>query len=599
LASLAAVAFPQAAAAEVKDSGLGEKQLSALIELHHPRGLNQFVRAVSDPASPRYRHYSTVERLVARFGAKPKTTKRALAWLGARGVEGTVTASGTFVIASLSARQAARLLPPGKGAATSGGALTAARPVPAGLRDAVGAITLLPAGTKVERLVSAGEAGFDPNEIEEAANGVGSGPYRSVRRHSGTAKGCADSSTGGQLPGPDYAPFTPNQYLTAYGHADLHKQGLQGQGQTVALVEVGGFKKSDIVAFAKCFGQDRIPPIVATPVAPAKKLLPPEDEVTLDLEMLVMGAPKLDRILVYEGGEELDEMVLTAGTALGNPGHRPDVISISLGYCEPKLKGSLAARDAIDDIFGVAAGAGISVLVSSGDSGSAGCRVVDLLTGEKTALPILTVSLPASSSYVTAVGGTNLELTAKNEIKREIVWNDFTVPWAGSGGGSIISPRTPWWQSRVTRYGPGRKVPDIAALADIVPGYAFFCTAAACKPEAHPVYGWGSVGGTSAAAPLTAAGIALANQYAAKQGQPALGFLNPLIYQLGAKKQSRASVFTDVTVGNNDIGRALPPQAEGGIPLGCCQAKPGYDWASGWGSLKLPRFAQAAAASAR
>jgi subtilase family serine protease len=456
----------------------------------------------------------------------------------------------------------------------------------------------MPSGIAAERFASARwDAGLEAGELEKSANEAGSGPYRSVRRHSGTASGCPAGSSGGPAPG--FEPFTPNQYLTAYGHAALHKQGFKGQGQTVALVEIGGFKKSDIETFAKCFGIEKIPPIKATPVLPEKKLLPAEDEVTLDLQMLTVGAPKLDRILVYEGGEELDEMALTAGTALGNPGHRPDVISISLGYCEPKLKGNLAARDAIDDIFAVAAGAGISVFVSSGDSGSAGCRVVNLLTKEKTALPILSVSLPASSPYVTAVGGTNLELTKANEIKSEIVWNDLTAPWAGSGGGSIISPRTPWWQTGVSRYGPGRKVPDIAALADLAPGYAFYCTAAVCKPEGDAVYGWSAVGGTSAAAPLTAAGVALANQYAEKQGQPRLGFLNPLLYQLGAKKRTRASVFTDVTVGNNDIGLSLPPEAEGGIPLGCCQAKPGYDWASGWGSLKLPAFAKIAAALAR
>jgi kumamolisin len=594
---MAAAVSPSSAAAKAKGTGLAPKQLSALIELHHPRGLNQFVRAVSDPTSPRYRQYATVERLVARYGAKPEARKQALGWLSAHGIAATVTASGTFVIARLSAGQAVRLLPRATGAYASGSGLAGTRPVPHGLRGAVDAITVLAAEQPVERLAtSSQEAGLDAVEMEKAANETGTGLYRSVRHHSGTADGCADGSGGGA--GPGFEPFTPNQYLTAYGHAALHAQGLRGQGQTAALVEIGGFEKSDIETFAKCFGIGAIPPIEVTPVAPVKKPLPAEDEVTLDLQMLTVGAPKLDRILVYEGGGLPEEVVLTAGTALGDPGHRPDVISISLGYCEPELKGDLAIRDAFDDIFAVAGGAGISVLVSAGDSGSAGCRVFNLVTAEKTALPILTVSLPASSPYVTAVGGTNLELTEANRIKREIVWNDQTVPWAGSGGGSIISPRTPWWQAGVHRYGPGRKVPDVAALADIAPGYAFYCTAAACEPERNAVFGWSAVGGTSAAAPLTAAGIALANQYAEKRGQPPLGFLNPLIYVLGAGKQTQGSVFTDVIVGNNDIGRSLPAEAQGGLPLLCCKAKPGYDWASGWGSLKIPGFAKAAARAA-
>lgn len=592
LASLAAVAFPQVAAAEVKSPGLAPGKVSALLELHHPGGLNRFVRAVSDPGSPRYRQYATVEDLVARYGAKPKTKKRALAWLDARGADGLLTASGTFVIAKLSAGQAARLLPRASGPTASSAGVAGSRPVPAGLRSAVSSITLLTPGVTAEPQADAGrDAGIDAGEAEQAAS-ASTGPYRSVLHHSGTASGCPAGSSGGIAPA--FEPFTPNQYLTAYGHADLHKQGLQGQGQTVALVEAGGFKKRDIIAFAKCFGQNEIPPIKATPVAPAKKLLAPEDETTLDLEMLVVGAPKLDRILVYQGGGEIDQLAITTGTALGNPGHRPDVISISYGFCEPTLNGNLAARIAFDDIFAVAAGAGISVLVSSGDSGSSGCRIIDLVTKQKTATPILAVNLPSSSPYVTAVGGTNLELTKNNKIKQEIVWNDVPAPWAGTGGGSIVSPRTPWWQTGITRYGPGRKVPDLAALADLVPGYAFFCTAPACEPGGA-FYGWGAVGGTSAASPLTAAGIALANQYAEKRGQPTLGFLNPLLYDLGATKKTRSGVFNDVTIGNNDVGLGLPPQAQGGIPLGCCQAKPGYDWASGWGSLKLPAFARAAA----
>ena len=94
-----------------------------------------------------------------------------------------------------------------------------------------------------------------------------------------------------------------------------------------------------------------------------------------------------------------------------------------------------------------------------------------------------------------------------------------------------------------------------------------------------------------------ASGVALANQYAAKHGQRPLGFLNPLLYRLGANAKTRAGAFTDVTKGNNDLGRLLPPEAGGGHPLGCCHARVGYDWASGWGSLKVAGFAKLAAAA--
>ncbi|HZO05282.1 MAG TPA: S53 family peptidase, partial [Solirubrobacterales bacterium] len=559
----------------------------------HPRGLNNFVRTVSDPASPRYRDYATVAQLVNRFGAKPQTKKQVVRWFAARGLHAKVIGSGTHAIVSMTGAQASRLLPPADGAAASVTGLD--RNIPAGLEGAVTGISVVSAAPVVQPLagpaVPTEAAASASKEITAADFGK---PYRSILLHSGTAGGCPAGSSGGE---PGLPPFTPNQYLTAYGHSDLHAKGFKGQGQTVAVVETGGFKHSDIAAFAKCFGIAKPPPIKVVPVE-VPKPLPGEDETTLDLSMLAVGAPKLDKIYVYEGLESLGGIALTAGSALGTPGHQPDVISISLGYCENELNGNMGGRDALDSIFAVAAGAGISVLVSAGDQGSTGCRTAEAGSEELTALPMRAVSLPASSPYVTAVGGTNLGLTPKNKIKVEVVWNNSVIiPWGGGGGGSIITPRTPWWQAGISSYGHGRKVPDIAALADIYPGYAFFCTAASCKPERNVVYGWSKVGGTSAAAPLTAAGIALVNQYAAKQGQPPLGFLNPLLYDLGASAKSRASSFNDVTIGNNDIGIALPPEAGGGVPVGCCQAKPGYDWASGWGSLKLPSFAKAAVAA--
>jgi kumamolisin len=587
----AAVAFPQVAVAKARETpALPEAKVAALVELNHPRGLNRFVRAVSDPTSPRYREYATVEQLVDRFGAKKQAQRKVLRWLSAHGLQGRLHATGSFVSATMPRAQAARLLPAGEGAAASATGLE--RAVPAPLRGIVAHISLL-STAPIDTHAHSADADIAAGEAGKAGAGAATGPYRSILRHSGTASGCPEGSSGGIEAG--FEPFTPNQFLTAYGHAQLHAKGFQGQGQTAAVVETGGFKHSDIVTFAKCFG-GKPPPIKVVPVS-IPKPLPGEDETTLDLSLLSVGAPKLDRIYVYEGPGSLDGVALTAASALGSAGHHPDVISMSLGFCEPEIGGSLTLRNAFDNVFAVAAGAGISVLVSAGDQGSSGCRV-EPEGGSTTALPVTAVSLPASSPYATAVGGTNLALSKKNQIKEEVVWNDSVItPWGGGGGGSIISPRTPWWQAGIHRYGPGRKVPDIAALADLFPGYAFFCTAASCEPANGKVFGWGAVGGTSAAAPLMAAGVALANQYAAKRGQANLGFLNPLLYRLGSKSSTRNANFTDVVKGNNDIGRALPPAAGGGGPVGCCQAKAGYDWASGWGSLKLPAFSRAAAST--
>jgi kumamolisin len=581
----AGLLLPAAAAAGKRDPALSAEQVEALIFLRHPRGLDRFVRSVSDPASPRYRDYASVETLIRRFGASKATQKKTLRWMAGRGLHGTVSPTGAYITALAPRRRAARLLPRIGGARASA-ASGLSRRVPAALRGTVTRVALLStrpaASANAPRPLRAGLAAVASKGKKRA--------YSSILRHSGTASGCAAGSSGGL--GPPLEPFTPNQYLTAYGQAAMHAKGLQGQGQTIAVVETGGFRRSDIATFDRCFGV-KTPPIRAVPVD-ARKPRAPEDETTLDLEMLSVGAPKVDRILVYEGLESQGGVAITAGAALGSPGNRPNVISISLGLCEPELSGSLALRSIFDNIFAVAAGAGISTLVSSGDTGSSGCQTENS-TGEAIALPIRAVSVPASSPYATAVGGTNLELSKQNRIKKEIVWNDLPIqPNGGGGGGSIVTPQRPWWQTGIHRYGAGRIVPDIAALADIYPGYAFFCTAKPCAELEQKVPGWGSIGGTSAAAPLMAAGIALANQYAAEHGERPLGFLNPLLYRLGAEARSRRSAFFDVTEGNDDLGRLLLPEAGGGRPLGCCHARVGYDWASGWGSLKIPSFAKLA-----
>ncbi|HVW47785.1 MAG TPA: S53 family peptidase [Solirubrobacterales bacterium] len=576
-------------------TGLANPKVAMLLELQHPGGLNRFVRRVSDPTDPLYRHYSTVEQLVARYGAKPKVTRRVTDWFTRHGVRTTLSPTHTFVTAELPTRRADRLLPPAPGAATASSAGAGLRPrtVPAALRGAVARVSVgsdLPVHT---------DDAIGPAPAAEAEGGTkGKGNYGSILFHTGTASGCAAAESGEEFP---LEPFTPNQYLTAYGDTTLHSRGLTGKGERVAVVEQGGFKRSDIEAYDRCFGIKKTPPTSVEVITGAKRPAA-EDETTLDLEQLSVAAPGLDHIYVYEASEDIEGIVLAAGNALGNPGSRPNVISISLGLCEPQVHGgALAWRDALDGIFAVAGGSGISVLVSSGDQGSSGCRGVDTETGAETGLPIQAVSLPSSSPYVTAVGGTNLSLTKSNHIHDEIVWNDSWIdgkpgiPWSGAGGVSIISPRTPWWQAGVHGFGPGRKVPDIAALADRYPGYAFYCTAAACK-GGEKIPGWSVVGGTSAATPLTAAGIALIDQAAEQSGQPDLGFLNPLIYQVGYDAKTRKAAFFDVTTGDDDIWPALSKLVVG-QPYGCCSARPGYDWASGWGSLKIPAFEQLALAA--
>ncbi len=554
-------------------------RVEALLELRHPHGLARLVRRVSDPASSHYRDYRGVGGLIRRFGASSSTRNRAMRWLGARGVHGRIGPTRTYLLASMSPARADRLLgrgePSERGSARRLGRDHRAAPgrVPRGLRGAVTGVSLLSDA---------------PGAVHTGADSIPPLPpaHGSERDRTGTPSGCSAGQSSGFAP-PDSA-FTPNQYLTAYGHHKLQAHGLRGGGERVSFVEIDGFKRPDVQTFGKCFGIS-IPPIHVHPVG--GRVLPAADEATLDLEVFSVAAPKVDGMDVYEGSSSAPGLLETMAAALGRKGTRPDVISISIESCEPRYVGGRVFAEAYGNVFSVAAAAGISTLVAAGDQGSSMC------SQGSAALGLLATSVPATSPYVTAVGGTNLVLSAQNSIARELVWNDSPQAFAGTGGGYSLLFDKPWWQ-KVASGDRARTVPDIAGLADVIPGYAIYCTAPVCANFPHQTPGWTAIGGTSAATPLIAGGIALADQSARRHGQRGLGFLNPLLYKIG-RSSSRGAVFGDLSKGDNDLGEMIPPAAGGGKPLGCCSAKRGYDLVSGWGSPRLVALDRAARRAGR
>jgi subtilase family serine protease len=588
LAVLALASLGLSATASAAEDFAKPKELTFLLQLRHPQGLAKFVRSVSDPQSPHYREYKTVEQIVHQFGAKPADKKATMQWLKEHGATGHLGTTGTFVTARMPAAVAAKALPADGATASSTGSVSDARRVPVALRGAVTSVSALDTtpgaySTNVEPSAAAVPAGQ-----EIGLKGT------SIFPNTGTPTGCTEGKQAGISPAP-LKGYTPNEYLEAFGHSKLHKAGFKGQGKSVAVIEIDGFKKSDINTFAKCFGLPAPNLHVRTVGIP--KPLEAGPETTLDLEVLTATAPKLENIYVYEGQSSEAGMMFSVAAALGSKGHHPDAISISLGNCEADLLGQIAYRETMGEIFAVADGSGISVLVAAGDQGSTACERI--IEEQKTALPLLSASDPASSPYVTAVGGTNIELTKQNQIKQETVWNDTPLTfWGGGGMWSILSTPRPWYQEGLlAKAGNGRLVPDVAGLADLYPGYAIYCTAAECANPELAEGGWETVGGTSAATPLYAGGVLIADGYQEAHGAPPIGFLNPLLYEVGRenkKGKGPGNVLYDVVHGNNDLGILTAADAGGGKPLGCCSANVGYDTASGWGSLEMNGLAQVA-----
>jgi kumamolisin len=529
------------------------------------RGLAAFATAVTTPGSPTYGDFASIPALARRFGARSTTTAAVVRYLRSRGAASVrLSPTGMFVQATMTVAQVKR---------TFGTTLSVLRAsdgthflAPAARAAGAATRVSLPPGL---RGLATGVIGLDTEPLAASRHAASASPSAYEPR-TGTAAGCsAGLGSGG---------FTPNQYLAAYGDDTLQQAGLRGRGERVALIEIDGFKQSDISAFDTCFGIHT--PTIRTYTVGFRGALAPGGESTLDLELLTAVAPQLSSLDVYENRGDASQVLQAFTAPLIAPGAKPEILSASLGICESFMYLSTGPSGirAIERDIELASATGITVLASAGDSGSTACE-----NSDGSIDPHADVSYPASSPYVTGVGGTNLVLDTSNHITDEQVWNDTWMKASAGGGGFSGFFHRPSYQRAVIG-GTQRVVPDVALLADLEPGYSIFCTAAADQCS-----GWMAVGVTSAAAPLLAGGFALIDQDLHAHHRRTLGFANPLLYQLAGTGDG-PSIFRDVTKGDNDIGPYLPK----GQPAGCCTAGPGFDAASGLGSVNVAALDRAA-----
>jgi pro-kumamolisin-like protein/Big-like domain-containing protein len=475
---------------------------------------------------------------------------------------------------------------------------------------------------------------------------------KSMRRLKGPAmQGKMAASAQGFVP-----QFTgTNNDFFAVGPADFAKiynipATLDGTGGKIAIVGFSQIDPADVDAFRTLFS------------LPAKNLnivLNGEDpgfnaeegEATLDVQSSGAVAQKAQiDYIVTEGtssGDPLlsDPLFLGAEYVIFN--NTDDVMSLSFGVCE--LAVTQGTADVIDELWEEAAAQGITVVVSSGDNGSAGC---DDFNSETSAQFGLSVNALASTPFNVAVGGTDFDdvgnqaafwnqnpgangpgrLSAKGYI-HEIAWNDScaatatsanlttcTTPdniVAGSGGFSI-NPNHPKPDFQTGLLPSGlvptdtdhRLVPDISLFASDGPDSLSFyieCQAdagASCVPNGQGQFSFLGVGGTSASAPSFAGILALVGQSEANAGRSRrLGNANLVLYNLasiGANScnssatpltGSATCVFYDVTKGNNSV------PCKGGAAADCSAATGGV-LVTVNGATKTPAFTAAAGTGA-
>lgn len=419
--------------------------------------------------------------------------------------------------------------------------------------------------------------------------------------------------------------FVPSSMEVSYNLPPLYAQGIEGQGETVAIVDSFGYPQvaSDLETFSAGYGLPLMcgmPGVACQPGMPTFSVLqfgnhqvkpspaspnanpygPGQEasnswalEVGLDTQWVHAIAPMANILLVVVptaetlGVQGFPNMMKAEQYVVDH--HLADVVTQSFGAAEDSFS-SYAALENLRHAFVSGTAQGITFMAASGDNGSLGLTKAPVGKGGSV-LPNPEVGWPASDPLVTGVGGTNLctdaatgSLTA-NDAYGPAVCQDNAgqreVAWSGSGGGFSHVFAKPSYQDTLpagsTPIGSMRGVPDVSWDASCQTYVWVYLSAPGYTP------GYYGVCGTSAASPQFAAMVALADQYGGKD----LGLINPTLYNL-ASGPNAGNYFFDVTTGNNtQTGSGVPGYA----------ASTGWDPVTGLGSPNAANLVPALAAA--
>ena len=269
----------------------------------------------------------------------------------------------------------------------------------------------------------------------------------------------------------------------AYQVNGLYSQGIDGTGQTIAIVIDTFPAKSDLVAFWDSYGINQSINNFTFVQTVSGTLPATTGEETLDTEWSSAMAPGA-KVRVYASLDlsfaHVDRsysQILTDASSL--PIHQ---MSMSFGLGETEYEnedpdtgdpnGQPISEVTNDDtLFVELANAGVTAFASSGDDGA----TPEGIDGNGDDIPaLLQVEFPSSDPNVIGVGGTTLTLDSNNNESTEVVWNEGSTGGAGGGGTSIFFSRPSWQPSSSAIAGTMRLVPDISCAADPDYGADFY-----------------------------------------------------------------------------------------------------------------------------
>lgn len=548
--------------------------------------LSQLLSDQQNPSSPRYRQWLTPEQFAAQFGLSSTDLAAVSNWLTSQGLTVTgVARGGTFIQVSGTVGQ---------------------------IESAF--------NTSIHTLDSRGERNIsnvtDPQLPAAIANvvtgitGLNDFKAKPRLRH---IKADFTSSTSGDhyiAPGDFYTIYNVTPLLggtnvtgTSTWVKSAYNIAVLGQ---VQLAPTGTSGIPDVTAFRSASGlSTNLPTQVLDGISPGypsncltSTASSCDDLAESDLDLEWAGAVSPSSAIAFVYSQNIFNSSLTY--AVDN--NIAPIVTMSYGLCEADF--GPATMAAFNQLFQQANAQGQTLINSSGDDGATTC---DGDYADYPAVLGLSVSFPASSPYVTAVGGTMFNegsatgattywsasngTTSGSAISYipEIPWNESSVSnglGAGGGGASSYFPKPAWQTGAGVPNDGARDLPDVSFNAAAIHDPYLYCSAGFCTSGYRNSSGNLLVaGGTSFGAPSFAGVLALVEQKIGAR----IGNANPYIYGLAAL--SGNSVYHDITSGNNN-SQCVPgtPNCTSTATEGYTAAA-NYDLATGWGSVNVANMA--------
>ncbi len=598
-----------------------------VLGLRDRAGARALARRVSDPDRNSYRDFVSASEFRRLFSWRSGQIEPVARWLRGRGMKvGKPTPNGVLLPATATVAQFERAFGTsleyfeafGQGLVASRSRLSVPRSVAGVVQGTIGVPETPVSPNLVGPAGGAGPAtsagsggssadpgppplGFDDGVVAQQPRPPYCSPY-----WAGSVPGRGGlPPTNGQLPPFSICGYKARQIRSAYGAQNLYRKGIDGSGIDIGIVAgyLSPTLQSDLNTYSDDNGIRRTRLRIRAPArysaAPSETVWGFYTEQTLDVQVSHGVAPGAR--IHYSGPDGTDDQIVADSNLVDR--NRVEVISNS--WALPEVDLSRPYFRATEDIFVQAAAQGITMLYSSGDTGD---NIEEV--------GIRTVSYPASSRWVTAVGGTTLAVGPTGERVWEQAWgesrtylNSAETAWVpdppgayiggSTGGTSRLFGQPSYQRDRVPEAyssyfgGRARVVPDVALIADLMSGPGLVQTAAGAGGV--PVVTRHSVGGTSVASPVLAGALAVI----AERNGGRLGFLNPSLYRVGKRAvrpvgpPGNPAVSAMVSFANfHDAGGGINVALLTGGEYGTLTVRRGYDDVTGLGSPSASALAK-------